>query len=81
MTTAGGTLDVTARLTYVPRDPHVITVAITDRAGAVLIWTIGRPARTPPGKNTEPLTAQVARLARDGLSNLPGDPDTARLPI
>jgi hypothetical protein len=42
MTTAGGTLDVTARLTYVPRDPHVITVAITDRAGAVLIWTVGR---------------------------------------
>jgi sporulation and cell division protein SsgA len=42
MTTAGGTMDVTARLTYVPRDPHVITVAITDRAGAVLIWTIGR---------------------------------------
>ena len=42
MTTAGGTMDVTARLTYVPRDPHVITVAITDRAGAVLIWTVGR---------------------------------------
>jgi hypothetical protein len=35
-------MDVTARLTYTPRDPHVITVTITDRAGAVLIWTIGR---------------------------------------
>ena len=35
-------MDVTARLTYVPRDPHVITVTITDRAGAVPIWTIGR---------------------------------------
>jgi DNA-binding CsgD family transcriptional regulator len=31
-----------------------------------------RPARTPPGPGSEPLTAQeaqVARLARDGLSN------------
>jgi hypothetical protein len=27
-------MDMTARLTYVPRDPHVITVTITDRAGA-----------------------------------------------
>ena len=35
-------MDVTARLTYVPRDLHVITVTITDRAGAVPIWTIGR---------------------------------------
>ena len=35
MTTTGRTMDVTARLTYVPRDPHVITVTITDRAGAV----------------------------------------------
>jgi hypothetical protein len=35
-------MDVKARLTYVPRDPHVITVTITDRAGAVPIWTIGR---------------------------------------
>jgi len=35
-------MDVTARLTYVPQDPHVITVTITDRAGAVPIWTIGR---------------------------------------
>jgi hypothetical protein len=42
MTTTGRTMDVTARLTYVPRDPHVITVTITDRAGAVPIWTIGR---------------------------------------
>src|SRR6516165_11768545 len=42
MTTRGRTIDVTARLTHVPRDPHVITVTITDRAGAVLIWTVGR---------------------------------------
>jgi hypothetical protein len=42
MTTMGRTMDVTARLTYVPRDPHVITVTITDRAGAIPIWTIGR---------------------------------------
>ena len=42
MTTTGRTMDVTARLAYVPRDPHVITVTITDRAGAVPIWTIGR---------------------------------------
>jgi hypothetical protein len=42
MTTTGRTTDVTARLTYVPRDPHVITVTITDRGGAVTIWTIGR---------------------------------------
>jgi hypothetical protein len=40
MTTTGRTMDVTARLTYVPRDPHVITVTITDRAGAIPIWTI-----------------------------------------
>ena len=39
MTTTGRTMDVAARLTYVPRDPHVITVTITDRAGAVPIWT------------------------------------------
>ena len=42
MTTAGGTMDVTARLSYVPRDPHVITVTITDQAGAIPIWSIGR---------------------------------------
>ena len=42
MTTRGRTMDVTARLTYVPRDPHLITVTITDRSGAVPIWTIGR---------------------------------------
>jgi Streptomyces sporulation and cell division protein, SsgA len=42
MTTMGRTTDVTARLTYVPRDPRVITVTITDRGGAVPIWTIGR---------------------------------------
>ena len=42
MTTTGRTMDVTATLTYVPRDPHLITVTITDRAGAVPIWTIGR---------------------------------------
>ena len=42
MTTTGRTMDVTARLTYVPQDPQVITVTITDRAGAVPIWTIGR---------------------------------------
>jgi hypothetical protein len=42
MTTTGRTMDVTARLTCVPRDPHVITVTITDRAGAVPIWSIGR---------------------------------------
>ena len=42
MTTTGRTMDVTARLTYVPQDPHVITVTITDRAGGVPIWTIGR---------------------------------------
>ncbi len=42
MTTAGGTMDVTAMLTYKPRDPHVTIVTITDHAGAVLIWTIGR---------------------------------------
>lgn len=35
-------MDVTARLTYVPRDPHVITVTITDRAAAGPIWSIGR---------------------------------------
>jgi hypothetical protein len=42
MTPTGRMMDVTARLTYVPRDPHVITVRITDRAGAIPIWTIGR---------------------------------------
>src|SRR5437762_6589603 len=42
MTTTGRTMDVTARLTYVPQDPQVITVTITDRAGPVPIWTIGR---------------------------------------
>jgi hypothetical protein len=42
MTTADGTTDVTARLSYKPRHPHVIIVTITDRAGAVQIWTIGR---------------------------------------
>jgi hypothetical protein len=25
-----------------PREPHVITVTVTDRAGAAPIWTIGR---------------------------------------
>lgn len=42
MATMGRTIDVTARLTYVPRDPHVITVTITDRARVIPIWTIGR---------------------------------------
>jgi len=42
MTTADGTTDVTARLSYKPRDPDAIIVTITDRAGAVQIWTIGR---------------------------------------
>ena len=42
MTTADGTTDVTVRLTYKPRDPHALTVTITDRAGVVQIWTIGR---------------------------------------
>jgi Streptomyces sporulation and cell division protein, SsgA. len=42
MTTADGTADVAVRLTYKPRDPHALTVTITDRAGVVLIWTIGR---------------------------------------
>jgi hypothetical protein len=40
MTTTGRTMEATVRLTYVPRDPHVITVTITDRAGAIPIWTI-----------------------------------------
>ena len=42
MTTADGTTDVAVRLTYKPRDPHALIVAITDRAGVVQIWTIGR---------------------------------------
>jgi hypothetical protein len=42
MTTTGRTMDVTAKLTYVPRDPHVITVTITDRAGAVPIRPTSR---------------------------------------
>jgi hypothetical protein len=33
---------VTARLTYAPRDPHVISVTIADQAGAVLVWAISR---------------------------------------
>ena len=41
MTTADGTADVAVRLTYKPRDPHALIVTITDRAGVVLIWTIG----------------------------------------
>ena len=42
MTTADGTADVAVRLTYKPRDPHALIVTITDRAGVVQIWTIGR---------------------------------------
>jgi membrane-bound lytic murein transglycosylase len=41
MTTADGTADVAVRLTYKPRDPHVLIVTITERAG-VVHWTIGR---------------------------------------
>ena len=55
MTTTGRTMDVTARLTYVPRDPHVITVTITDRAGAVPIWTIGRDLLLSPKQKGESL--------------------------
>lgn len=42
MTATDGTMDVTARLAYRPSDPYVIIMTITDRAGAVHIWTIGR---------------------------------------
>ena len=42
MIAADGTTDVTARLTYQPRDPYAITVTITDRTGAVQVWTIER---------------------------------------
>ena len=42
MTTTDGTTDVAVRLTYKPRDPHALIVTITDRAGVVQIWTIGR---------------------------------------
>jgi len=29
-------------MTYKPRDPHALVVTVTERAGVVLIWTIGR---------------------------------------
>jgi DNA-binding CsgD family transcriptional regulator/tetratricopeptide (TPR) repeat protein len=41
-------------------------------AGETVVKRAARPARTPPGQASEPLTAQeaqVAQLARDGLSN------------
>jgi DNA-binding NarL/FixJ family response regulator len=53
--------------------------AFADRARRELLTTgetarkrTAQPARTPPGPASEPLTAQeaqVARLAREGLSN------------
>ena len=42
MTTGDGAADVAVRLTYKPRDPHALIVTITERAGEVQIWTIGR---------------------------------------
>src|SRR5882724_7994935 len=50
MTTADGTADVAVRLTYKPRDPHAFIVTITERAGVVLIWTIGRGAADREGE-------------------------------
>jgi Streptomyces sporulation and cell division protein, SsgA len=42
MTTTDGRTAVAVRLIYKPADPYAITATITDPAGVIQIWRIGR---------------------------------------
>ena len=42
MTTSDGKTGVVARLIYKPADPYAVIATITDQAGVIQIWRIGR---------------------------------------